>query len=79
MHDNKKIAFVIHSLEVGGSEKFMIYLANELYERGYHPIVISLSDYNPLLQELNKNLRFIKITRSFRFDISVSKKIKKDS
>lgn len=75
--EKEKIAFIIHSLEVGGSEKFMIFIANEFYKRGYMPVVISLSDNNPLLNELNNRIPFVTIKRAFRLDISISGRIKK--
>ena len=47
------MAFVIHSLKMGGSEKFLIRLLNGLSNSISPPLLILLEDHNPLLQEVD--------------------------
>jgi hypothetical protein len=77
MHSDKKIAFVIHGLPMGGAEKFMINLANNFHERGCEPVVILLSNATTLLHELNGQIKVVTILKKSRLNLSVSKRIKK--
>jgi glycosyltransferase involved in cell wall biosynthesis len=79
MHNapSEQIAFISNGLKVGGAERFSISVVNALAERGHRPLVISLSDHNPLSHELNPGIEFIAIKRLFRYDISSSWKIRK--
>jgi glycosyltransferase involved in cell wall biosynthesis len=72
-----KIAFLIHGLVVGGAEKFFINLVNYYYKAGYDPVVILLSDFNPLKPEILPGVNTIHITRKYKYDFTVSSRVKK--
>ncbi|MEO8406774.1 MAG: glycosyltransferase [Chitinophagaceae bacterium] len=72
-----KIAFLIHGLVVGGAEKFFINVVNDYYKAGYDPVVILLSDFNPLRHEFLPGVNSMVITRKSKYDFSVSSRIKK--
>lgn len=71
------LAIVIHSLKVGGSEKFVLSLTNRFSERGFDVLLILLESENPMLDNLDKRADFIILSRSFKYDLSISFKIKK--
>jgi glycosyltransferase involved in cell wall biosynthesis len=71
------IAFIIHSLKLGGSEKFFLNLVNNLYRRGHRPLVILLENENPLLGALDAGVKRVIVPRKFKYDLSVSFRIKK--
>jgi glycosyltransferase involved in cell wall biosynthesis len=73
---NKKIAFIIHGLSVGGAERFFISLVNSLFQIGFEPHVILLGDNNPLLGELNKDVKTQIVRRKNKYDLSVGKKVR---
>jgi len=73
---NESVAFVIHSLKIGGSEKFFINVVNHLQNEGYIPLVILLGDHNPLINELDKKLKVVVINRRFKYDLGIAFKIK---
>jgi glycosyltransferase involved in cell wall biosynthesis len=72
-----KIAFVIHGLHVGGAEKFFVDLVNGFHSAGYKPIVIILDDYNSLIKEIHKDIRYILLPRKYKYDFSISLKIRR--
>jgi glycosyltransferase involved in cell wall biosynthesis len=72
----REIAFIIHSLKIGGSEKFFISLVNNFFRRGYDPLVVLLEEENPLLIALDKGIKCVFLTRKFKYDLSVSKRIR---
>lgn len=72
-----KIAFVIHGLSMGGAEKFLIYLVNRLKKDGHTPMIISLSNDNTLLGEVNKDIPVYTILRKHKFDLSIAYRIRK--
>jgi glycosyltransferase involved in cell wall biosynthesis len=74
--NNKKIAFLIHGLVVGGAEKFFISLVNNSYRRGLDPLVILLSSDNALFHEMDAGVRSVIIERSFKYDLTVGKKVR---
>jgi hypothetical protein len=67
-----KIAFLIHGLVVGGAEKFFINLVNYYHKAGYEPVVILLSDFNPLRPEIMPGVNTVLITRKYKYDFSIS-------
>lgn len=71
------LAIVIHSLKVGGSEKFILSLANRFSERGLDILLILLESENPLLDNVDKRVDFIILSRLFQFDVSISFRISK--
>ena len=73
----KKIGFVISGLGMGGAEKFLVNLANHFCKSGCDIILIILSDKDDLLQQLDSGVRTLKILKKYRFDIFVSKRIRK--
>ena len=52
----KKIVFVIHGLPVGGAEKFLITLVNQLPQDAFESHLILLSKDETLKHELNTNV-----------------------
>ena len=73
MTTNKKIAFIIHGLPMGGAEKFLILLANHFFKVGYQPQLILLSKEYTLINELNKNIPVFTVLKKNRFDVFVSR------
>jgi glycosyltransferase involved in cell wall biosynthesis len=73
----KKIVFVIHGLPVGGAEKFLITLVNQLPQDAFESHLILLSKDETLKHELNTNVFVHKVIKGSRFDFSISKKIKR--
>lgn len=72
-----RMAFVIHGLCMGGAEKFLIGLMNHFCSLGYQPILITLSHDNVLYNELDPSIQVIKIVRKSKFDLSITKRIRK--
>lgn len=73
----KKIVFVIHGLPVGGAEKFLITLLNQLPQDAFESHLILLSKDETLKHELNTNVFVHKVIKGSRFDFSISKRIKR--
>jgi glycosyltransferase involved in cell wall biosynthesis len=71
------IAFVIHGLPMGGAEKFMISIVNHLSEIDFEPFVILLSNDDTLASEIKSDIPIIKLLKHSRYDLTVSKRIKK--
>lgn len=71
------LAIVIHSLKVGGSEKFVLSLANKFSEKGLDILVILLETDNPLLDKLDTRADYIILSRSFTYDLSIAFRIRK--
>jgi glycosyltransferase involved in cell wall biosynthesis len=61
---------------VGGAEKFFINLVNGIHHSGIVPLVIVLDDDNSLLKDLNKQIEYILLPRKYKYDFSISLKIK---
>ncbi len=72
-----KIAIVSNGLKTGGAEKFLINLINGLSDRQYQLIIILLDDENPLLGALSKSTKVHILKRKFRFDLSLTFKLRK--
>lgn len=77
MSVQKKIGFIIHGLSMGGAEKFMINLVAYFKSIHYQPIIILLSEDDALLPEVPENIPVIKVLKKNRFDVFVTKRIKK--
>lgn len=75
---NNKVAFVIHGLPMGGAEKFLISIINEFKKLGGEPLLILLSDESVLINELDNDVKTIKLIKKHRFDISITNKIKNE-
>jgi hypothetical protein len=73
----QKIVFVIHGLPVGGAEKFLITLVNQLPQDAFEPHIILLSKDETLKHELNTNVFVHTIIKESRFDFSIAKRIKR--
>jgi len=73
----QKIAFVIHGLPVGGAEKFLITLVNQLPLQSFESHVILLSQDETIRHELNANVFVHKVLKASRFDFSIAKRIKR--
>jgi len=76
MVKEKKIAFVIHGLPMGGAEKFMIGLAKHFKNKNYNIHIILLSNDDELIKEVPNSITVTKILKKNRFDILVTKRIK---
>ncbi len=72
----QRTAFLIHGLVVGGAEKFFISLVNHFYRKGENPLVIMLSDHNPLFHEIDKGVQSIILERKYKYDLFIGKQIK---
>lgn len=73
----QKIVFVIHGLPVGGAEKFLITLVNQLPQDAFETHLILLSKDETLKHELNKNVFVHIVIKRSRFDFSITKRIKR--
>jgi glycosyltransferase involved in cell wall biosynthesis len=73
----QKIVFVIHGLPVGGAEKFLITLVNQLPQDAFEPHLILLSQDETLKHELNTTVYIYKVIKRSRFDFSIAKRIKR--
>jgi len=62
---------------MGGAEKFMISMVNHFYNISYSPLVVLLSNDDTLANEINPAIPIFKVLKKSRFDVTVSKKIKK--
>jgi glycosyltransferase involved in cell wall biosynthesis len=69
MTNKKKIIFSIHGLSIGGAEKFLISLVNNLDHSIFDCTIISYSINNPMYIELSKEVKFLIFSRKFKFDI----------
>lgn len=70
------LAIIIHSLKVGGSEKFVLSLSNKLTELGFSILLILLESKNPLLNALDSRVNYVVLTRAYTYDLSISFKIR---
>lgn len=76
-NDAEKIMFVIQGLTQGGAEFFFISLVNGLKHKGIEPVVILLSRDNPYKTSLDSSIKIYTLTRNFRYDVFISKRIKR--
>jgi glycosyltransferase involved in cell wall biosynthesis len=67
---HKTILYIAPAFPVGGAEKFLILLANTLAKDVKSQIVVSLSDDNKAQDEFNKEIRFLPLPRTGRFDFA---------
>jgi glycosyltransferase involved in cell wall biosynthesis len=65
----KKIIFVIHGLNTGGAEKFLVSLVNKLDYLQFDFTVLSYSKINPLAIELKKEVNLKIFSRNSKFDL----------
>jgi glycosyltransferase involved in cell wall biosynthesis len=63
-----KVIFTIHGLGIGGAEKFLVSLVNGLDPNRFDCIVISYSNFNPLVGEMNKSIEFHSFGRKNKLD-----------
>lgn len=66
----KTILYIAPAFPVGGAEKFLILLANSLVNIIRSQIVVSLSDDNKAQDEFRKEIRFLPLPRTGRFDFA---------
>lgn len=69
------LAVVIHSLKIGGSERFTVNLVNGWISRGNRLLLILLESDNPLLSLLDPRVEVRVLNRKFRYDITLSFRI----
>lgn len=77
MNKNIPIGFVIHGLNMGGAEKFLIQLTNYLQNSGYKTVLILLSNNKTLLHEVVPGVKIHIIERKYKYDLGISLKLKK--
>lgn len=77
MENTKKIGFIIHGLNIGGAEKFMISLINYFQNNNYQIVLFLLSDTKLLLHEINQDVKIHIVSRKFKYDIFTAFRIKK--
>lgn len=72
----KVVAYVIPSLEIGGSESKVVELAQGLDKTKYEPIIITISKMGPLLEKAkNSNIRVFSVNKKGKFDLFVVNRI----
>ena len=67
---HKTIFYIAPAFPVGGAEKFLILLANTLVKDVKSQVVVSLSDDNKAQEEFNKEIRFLPLPRTGKFDFA---------
>jgi glycosyltransferase involved in cell wall biosynthesis len=67
---HKTILYIAPAFPVGGAEKFIILLANTLSKDVRSQIVVSLSDDNKAKDEFDKEIRFLPLPRTGKFDFA---------
>lgn len=73
----KKVLFLIHTLQVGGAEKVLVNLVNNMDYDKYDITVMTVVDTGAFRQELNKNIKYdsiIKLRFINRFKLKKEKK-----
>jgi glycosyltransferase involved in cell wall biosynthesis len=73
----KKTIYLAARLSVGGAEKFMTSLSNSLCSDDHQQLIVSLSETNPLEDEIDKRIPFIRLPRRSKFDSSPVLKLRK--
>ena len=66
----KTIIYIAPAFPVGGAEKFLILLANTLAKEVRSQTVVSLSDDNKAQDEFSKEIRFVPLPRTGKFDFA---------
>jgi len=76
MIPSQKIAFVVHGLNLGGAEKFMISLINHFLKNDCEVVLYLLSNEMHLLHEIDERVKVDVILRKYRFDFTASFRLK---
>jgi glycosyltransferase involved in cell wall biosynthesis len=76
MPNSKKIAFVIHGLNVGGAEKFLISVVNHFARNGFQPYVLILSNALDIVGELDPRVIVSTFIKKSKWDIRYPFQIK---
>lgn len=72
-----KVAYLIPSLAVGGSEFKVIELANNLNKTKYEVIVITITNDGLLKDKLNSDIKYFCVGKKSKFDFLIIRKLKK--
>lgn len=72
----RSIAFIIDSLEMGGAEKILISLANNLNNTEYNIHFIATRKKGSQVAKLNHNIRIHELNKISRWDFSAAKKLR---
>lgn len=75
-YGDKKIAFVILGMGIGGAEKFLVAVINYFCRHNYQAVLFLLSNNRELVPMLDKRVRIVAITKRSRLDIWVGARIK---
>ena len=73
----KKVIFLLDSLNIGGSQKKTVSLANRLAEREYDVHLVYLKDPDKLLHFISDRVKILRIGRRTKIDLQAMKKYKK--
>lgn len=73
----RRITFVIEALTVGGAERMVVDIANELSSRGDHVNVICLSSMGELATSLSGDIGIITLNKKPGFDPSIIKRLRR--
>lgn len=72
-----KTIYIASRLSVGGAEKFMISLSNALSVYNHEQVIVSLASTNPLEDEINGKISFVRLPRKSKLDIGPILKLRK--
>lgn len=73
----RRITFVIEALTVGGAEKMVVDIANELASRGDHVNVICLSSMGELAASLSSDVGLVTLNKKPGIDLSIIKRLRR--
>lgn len=73
----RRITFVIEALTVGGAERMVVDLANELSSRGNHVHVICLTTMGELAESLSSDVGLVTLNKKPGADLSIIKRLRK--
>ncbi len=60
----KKLLFAAYSLDIGGIEKALVTLANQLQKKGYEVTIVLEKKQGVFLEKLNSNIHVVEYTPS---------------
>lgn len=78
MNDSRKnILFVTYGFSMGGSERVLVTLLNNLSKSMIQPIVVSLGGGNEMRSHLDQSVRVLEFKRRWKYDLSPAKLIRR--
>jgi glycosyltransferase involved in cell wall biosynthesis len=76
-HCKKRVLFVLSSLEIGGSERKIVRLANELHRRGRQITIAYLSGPDTLSSDVSPGIALVHLRRNGKFSIGALFRLQK--